>query len=166
MRVDDLWISSLYAPYGPSPFDGKGPRPPHKRAIDRRVAWLNRLREHVDKEGYSSRDVLLCGDFNVKVRDDGPLQKWDYYSPKAQDALEKLLDLGFVDDYRHLHSDRHENPGRTYGYHRRPGGISRLHLILASQRMKERLQDAWVDPDAMPGKPSVPLLVMFDRVGA
>ena len=167
VRVDDLTVSSVYAPYGPSSCDGKDPRLPHKRAIGRRVAWLNRLRDHVDEEGYGSRDALLCGDFNGKVRADGPLQKWNrYYSSKEQDALEKLLDLGFVDTYRHQHGDRHKNLGRTYGYHRNPCGTSRLHLNLASERMTKRLQDACVDPDAMPGKPSVPLLVMFDRVGA
>ena len=167
IRVGDLWVSSVYAPYGPPPCDGEVPRPPYKRAIERRVAWLHRLRDHVDEEGYGSRDALLCGDFNVKVRDDGPLETWErFYSSKEQDALQKILDLGFVDAYRHLHFDRHKNPGRTYGHHRRPGGISRLHLILASQRMEERLQDACVDPDAMPGKPSIPLVVTWNRVGA
>ena len=137
VRVGDLWVSSVYAPYGPSPCDEQSSKPPHERAIDRRVAWLNRLRDHVDKEGYGSRDALLCGDFNVKVRADGPLEKWDrYYSSQEQLELEKLLDLGFVDAYRHLHRDRHENPGRTYGYDRNPRGTSRLHLILASKHME------------------------------
>lgn len=167
IRVGDLWVSSVYAPYGPPPCDEASSKPAHERAIDRRVAWLNRLRDHVVEKGYGCRNALLCGDFNVKVRADGPLEKWDrYYSPREQDALEEIIDLGFVDTYRYLHRDHHQNPGRTYGYHRNPSGTSRLHLILTSERMKKRLEDACVDPDAMPGKPSAPLLVMFDRVGA
>ena len=167
VRVGDLWVSSVYAPYGPPPDDEHSLKPPHERAIDRRVAWLNRLREHVQEEGYGCCDPLLCGDFNVKVRADGPLAKWDkFYSQREQLALEKLLSLGFLDTYRHVHGDRHENPGRTYGHHLKPGGISRLHLILAGKRMEKGVQDAWVEPNAIPGKPSVPLVVILDRVEA
>ena len=166
VRVRDLWVSSVYAPYGPPPGDEQSSKPPHERAIDRRVAWLNRLRDHVDGEGYGTRDALVCGDFNVKTKSDGPLEKRDrYYSPREQLVLEEVLDLGFVDAYRHLHGDRHENPGRTYGHHLKPGGTSRLHLILASKRLEKGIREAWVEPDPMPGKPSVPLLVILDRAG-
>ena len=58
VRVRDLWVSSVYAPYGPPPGDEQSSNPPHERAIDRRVAWLNRLRDHVDGEGYGTRDRL------------------------------------------------------------------------------------------------------------
>ena len=167
VRVGDLWVSSVYAPYGPPPGDEQSSKPPHERAIGRRVAWLNRLRGHVDREDYGSRDALLCGDFNVKVRADGPLEKRDrYYSPREQVALEEIIDLGFVDTYRYLHRDHHKNPGRTYGHHLKPGGTSRLHFILASKRMEKGIQDAWVELNALPGKPSVPLVVTLDRVGA
>lgn len=167
VRVGDLWVSSVYAPYGSPPCDEPISMPLHKRAIDTRVAWLNRLRDHVEKEGYRTRDALLCGDFNVKPKSDGALAKREkFYSPKEQLALEALLDLGFVDVYRHVHRDPHENRGCTYGHHRRHEGTSRLHLILADKRMEEGIRDAWVEPDAIPGKPSVPLVVILDRTPA
>ena len=166
VQVEDLWLSSVYAPFGPLPSDERSSKPRYERAIDRRVAWLNRLRGHVDTEDYVCRNALLCGDFNVKVPTDGPLEKRDrYYSPREQLSLGALLALGFVDVYRHLHRDRHESPGRTYGYHLKPGGTSRLHLILASKRMVRGIQDAWMEPDAIPGKSSVPLVVILDRIG-
>ena len=167
VRVDDLWVSSVYAPFGPPPGDSRDSEPPYKRAIARRVAWLNALRDHVRKEGYGCGDALLCGDFNVKVAADGPIEMSDrFYSSREQDVLEEILDLGFVDAYRTLYPDRRKHPGRTFGYghHRRPGGTSRLHLILASKRLEKGLQDAWVEPNAIPGKPSVPLLVALNRV--
>ena len=163
VRIGDLRVSSVYAPYGPPSDNENSSQPPHERAIDRRVAWLNRLRDHVQKE-CRSRDALLCGDFNVKAKSDGPLAKWEkFYSPREQAALGALLDLGFVDAYRHVHRDPRENPGRTFGHHRRPGGISRLHLILASKRMEKGIRDAWVEPDAIRGKPSIPLVMILDR---
>ena len=59
VRIGKLWVSSVYAPFSPvSPTN------------EHRVAWLNRLRDHIRDRGYSSRDSLLCGDFNVMA--DGP----------------------------------------------------------------------------------------------
>ena len=52
-----------------------------------------------------------------------------------------------------------------FPYHLKPDGTSRLHLILASKRMEKGIQDAWVEPDAIPGKSSVPLVVILDRIG-
>ena len=71
-------------------------------AIARRVAWLNRLRDHIGSADYASRDSLLCGDFNVTVRTDGPPRQ-PRYSVREQDALDRLLGLGFVDLYRAAH---------------------------------------------------------------
>ena len=36
---------------------------------------------------------------------------------------------------------------------------------MTSPHMEKRFKHAWVDPDAVPGKPSVPLVVILDRVG-
>lgn len=52
-------FASIYAPYGNPRKHGK------EQAIERRVAWLRRLRTHVHEEGYAQRQSLLCGDFNV-----------------------------------------------------------------------------------------------------
>ena len=75
VNIGGLWVSSVYAPYS----EGLPP----KAAIKRRVAWLDRLRDHVLDVGYHDRDSVLCGDFNVKVRADGP-PKGDYYSEAVQ----------------------------------------------------------------------------------
>ena len=63
--IGGLRVSSVYAPFNPKSL-GK------RAAIERRIARLNRLRDHVDDQGYVRRDSLLCGDFNVKFRADGP----------------------------------------------------------------------------------------------
>ena len=88
MTVDlgGLWVSSVYAPYGPKSLGKRG-------AIERRVAWLYRLRDHVCHEGCDR--WLLSGDFNVKVKADGaPKPEREIYSEKEQDALEELLRFG------------------------------------------------------------------------
>ena len=152
-----LWISSVYAPYGP------GPNARH--AIVRRVAWLNRLRDHVRDAGYMGRNCLLCGDFNVKTRVDGPPTR-PWYSEKEQIALEELLNIGLVDLYRVAHPDPRLEPGFTFGFRWSRAGTSRLHLALASTNLAQHLRKAWVDVDERPRKESAPLVVEFDGVDA
>lgn len=150
VTIGDLWISSVYAPYGPT--------------IARRIEWLNCLRNHVDNEGYSGQDSVLCGDFNVKVKADG-LPVGDMYSGKEQDVLEELLGLGFVDLYRAVHPNAEEKPGCTRGYcEAYPKGTSRLHLALASRTLARCLRDVCLDVDSRPREDAPPLVVEFDGV--
>ncbi|MDE0394370.1 MAG: hypothetical protein OYK82_06295 [Gammaproteobacteria bacterium] len=166
VEVGGLWVSSVYVPYGPEKLG-------RERAIARRVEWLDRLRTHVHDERYAHRASLLCGDFNVKFKKDlkpdesrGPL-----YSQAEEDALTELLDLGFYDVYRRVHSDRDEKPGRTRGYAEsdktHTGGTSRLHLILASKKLVPHLRDAQLDLRTKRPRPDAPpLLAEFEGIGA
>lgn len=160
--IGGLWVSSLYAPYGPLRSKPGDKIPKHERAIERRVAWLNRLHDHVYNNGYHNRNSLLCGDFNVKVKADGPLRKNDkFYSEKEQAALEKL---GFLDLYRAKHCNSKKNPGHTRGFDQHPKGTSRLHLILASMSLKDHLRSACVDVESKrgPRQDAPPLVVDLD----
>ena len=73
-----------------------------------RVAWLNRLRDHVRDEAYHRRDSVLCGDFNVKFKADGP--RGSGYTHKHEDALKELMSLGFSDLYRATYPDPTKHP--------------------------------------------------------
>lgn len=155
VNVGDLWVSSVYVPYGPN---GNG-----AQAAERRIAWLNRLRDHARDEGYHRRDSVLCGDFNVRIDDKAERKA-------LRHALERLTDLGFRDLYRRAHPDREKDPGWTWGYRgENPAeGMSRLHLMLASDSLTRRLRSVRLDIEGRPWpRPDAPpLLVEFDDAGA
>lgn len=160
VNIGDLWVSSVYAPYGPKCL---GP----ELAIERRVAWIDCLRDHIGKCSYHHRACLLCGDFNVKIRSDGPLDKKDrYYSEDEQIALEKLMYMGFRDLYREAHPNSEDKPGHTRGYDTNPSGTSRLHLVLASESLSQCFRSACVAVDSKPWprKDAPPLVVNLDGV--
>ena len=148
LSIGSLSISSVYAPY-------------NEKA---RVPWLNSLQDHVDNKGYAQLDTLLCGDFNVKFRADGPYGTG--YSKAHQDALESLMSLGFRDLYREAHPCPIKSPGWTRGYSEEDctKGSSRLHLILASTSLTRCLQSACVDVKSRPWprKDAPPLVVGLD----
>ena len=144
VEVGNLLVASLYAPC-PPPVSGT-------------VDWLNRLRDHVQAEGYVDRESLLCGDFNVRA--DGPPM-----NGAGRDALNELLHRGFADLYRKVHPDPRKCPGYTRGYSRQcPKGTSRLHLILGSNSLTRRLRSACVDAESRrwPRKDAPPLIVELE----
>ena len=164
VKIGDLRVSSVYAPYGPPPHADDS-RPKSQQAINNRVKWLNRLRDYLRNCASASRHSLLCGDFNVKVKADGPLKKTGYYSAQEQDAFEGLLRIGFVDLYRKAHPCWQEMPGFTHGFSETfPQGTSRLHLVLGSAGLALRLRSACLDVQASPRprKDSPPLVVDID----
>lgn len=148
VRIGKLWVSSVYAPFGPT--------------IEHRVSWLKRLRDHARGRDYSSQDSLLCGDFNVMA--DGPPWKKGY-SESEWRVLDDLLSLGFCDLYRKAHP---ETPGWTRGYSEEDctRGSNRLHLILASKTLTPRLQSACVEVESKPWprKDAPPLVVNLDDI--
>ena len=160
VSIGNLWVSSVYAPYGP-----KKKKLGKQGAIERRIAWLNRLRDHVRSRGYDY--WALCGDFNVKA--DGP--PWgdrSYFSQDEKDALEELLQLGFVDIYRSAHPCAATRPGWTSGCTENDPtkGGARLHLFLAGETLAQRLRSACVDVESKPWprKDAPPLIVNFEDV--
>ena len=152
--IGEIRFSSVYAPYGNPRKYG------NEQAIETRVAWLRRLREHVEKEAYAQRQSLLCGDFNVIP--DGPPRPGSAYSEREQHELARLCELGFVDLYRRAHPDGKD--GFSFGFQWLEEGTSRLHLALGSERLTDCLRDAWVDLDYR--RESAPVIVDLEGVTA
>ena len=143
VSIGDLLVSSIYAPYcklnGPT------------------VDWLNYLRTHVCNEGFAQRKSLLCGDFNVPKIDDKS-------KGRLKQALGELKELGFCDLYRQAHPCPEEMPGYTRHCGRKYP--SRLHLILASRSLAQRLGSAYMEPEPglWPRKDAPPLVVCLDDI--
>ena len=142
VRIGDLFVSSIYVPW-------------HKETGPR-LDWLNHLRVYVDKRAYACQDSVLCGDFNVPAIDDKS-------EGKLKQALGELNELGYCDLYRQAHPDPEEMPGYT----RRCGKTypSRLHLILASRSLAQRLGSAYMEsePSLWPRQDAPPLVVGLDN---
>lgn len=153
--IGQIRFSSVYAPYGNPRKYG------NEQAIERRVAWLRRLREHVQEEGYAQRPSLLCGDFNVLPDGRRPSPR-SAYSQREQQELARLCELGFEDLYRRAHPDGKD--GFNFGFQFLEEGTSRLHLVLGSKSLTDRLRAAWVDLDYR--AEAAPVIVDLDGVTA
>ena len=134
--VGDLEFSSVYALYGdPGNFGVDG-------AIQRKIAWMQRLREHIGQRCTRSGPCVLAGDFNV-VSDGPPQRRTVNYTEEERRMLISLLDLGFVDLYRLRHPDT--RTGRNYEFNIHKPVSTRLHRILGTQAVASQIHEAWVD---------------------
>lgn len=161
-RCGGLVVSSVYVPNG---------RAVGSEHFHYKLAWLERLRRHLDSVSGPQEAVVVCGDFNVAPTDD---DVWDpaafagstHVTPEERAALRDLLAWGLVDAFREIW------PGpRLYTYwdyragdfHEHRG--MRIDLVLVSRLLASKLSWALVDRNARKGKlPSdhAPVLVDFE----
>jgi exodeoxyribonuclease-3 len=136
-----------------------------------KLAWLDRLRKHVETAGDPSSSLVICGDFNVApedrdVWDPTKLHGGTHVSPPERAAVADLLDWGLVDTFRRLYDDDHVYSWWDYragDFHQGRG--LRIDLVLATKALADRATFALIDRFARKGKaPSdhAPVLVDFD----
>jgi len=159
-------VHSVYVPNGRS-LDSE-----HYRA---KLAWLTRLRTYLLEQCDPTRDVAVCGDFNVAPDD---RDVWDpaafvgatHVSEPERAALRNLLDWGLEDVFR-----RHHGEGgifswwdyRAGDFHQGRG--MRIDLVLVTKSLAERSVSAEIDRNARKGKkPSdhAPVIVDFEVAAA
>jgi exodeoxyribonuclease-3 len=137
-----------------------------------KLAWLERLRRHVEATTTPDDLVAVCGDFNVAPED---RDVWDpaavhgatHVSPPERAALDDLGKLGLTDAFRLVYPDAEKVFSwwdyRAGDFHQGRG--MRIDLVLVSRPLAGRVTHALIDRNARKGKlPSdhAPMLVDFD----
>jgi exodeoxyribonuclease-3 len=135
-----------------------------------KLAWLERLGAHLASACDPSRELVICGDFNVApddrdVWDPTKLHGGTHVSPAERAAVGALIDWGLVDVFRQRYSEPGLYSWWDYraDFHQHRG--LRIDLVLATEPLARRASFALIDRFARKGKaPSdhAPLLVDFD----
>jgi exodeoxyribonuclease III len=135
-----------------------------------KLAWLGRLRRHLERTAEVGTDVVVCGDFNVAPDD---RDVWDptachggtHVSAPEREALAEIERWGLVDVLR----SRYDDDGLFSWWDYQAGAFHkhwgmRIDLLLASGSLADRLSWVLVDRNARKGsKPSdhAPLVAEF-----
>jgi exodeoxyribonuclease-3 len=152
---------------------------PNGRAVgtefyDRKLVWLERLREWLDTTAAPSDQLVLMGDFNVAPEDR------DVWSPEAfvgdthvtepeRSAVAALRDWGMVDAFRAVYDQDRLFTYWDYrrgDFHQHKG--MRIDLALMTEPLAARVRWAIVDRNARKGQgPSdhAPLVIDVDDLG-
>jgi exodeoxyribonuclease-3 len=140
-------------------------------AYARKLEWMRRLREYLDRRHRKDEPLVLCGDFNVapEPRDVDRPEKWAstvLFHGDVRSALAEVTAFGLADTFR-LH---HQEGGfyswwdyRKLSFPKNDG--LRLDLVLATAPAAHACVSAAIDRDERKGKqPSdhAPVLATFD----
>lgn len=140
--VDGVLVGCLYVPNG-------NPRPGPK--FDYKLAWLERLAQHVSSLLCLDATVVLAGDYNIipTPSDVYKPERWTedaLFMPEVREAFAALQKLGWVDALRKVYPD--ETIYTFWDYFRRAferdAGLRLDHFLLNPQAAK-RLKAAGVD---------------------
>jgi exodeoxyribonuclease-3 len=162
-RCGGVSVTSVYVPNG---------RSLESEHYEYKLAWLGKLRQHLDLVSDPSQAVAVCGDYNIAPTDE---DVWDpsafvgatHVSDPERKALTELEDWGLVDSFRARYPQ-----DRLYSYwdyragdfHEHRG--MRIDLILLSRPLASGLRWALVDRNARKGKlPSDHAPVFVDTQG-
>jgi exodeoxyribonuclease-3 len=139
-----------------------------------KLAWLERLRKHLDRNHAPSEPLVVLGDWNIAPADDdvwsaAAFEGCTHVSPPERQALQHVKEWGLVDTLR----ARYPQPGifsywdyRNGDFHKRRG--MRIDYLLSSTSLAARATADLVDRNARKGqKPSdhAPVLAAYDVDG-
>jgi len=161
-RCGAAQVASVYVPNG---------REIGTDHYDRKLVWLERLREWLDGRFSADDPVIVAGDFNVApddrdVWDPGSFEGATHVSDPERAAIDALCDWGLQDTFRCLYDDAGLYSYWDYrrgDFHQHRG--MRIDLVLATKVAADTASWAIVDRNARKGtKPSdhAPVIVDFD----
>ena len=116
-----------------------------------KLDWLQRLRRFFDDTCDWSKDVLLCGDFNVAP---DPLDVWNppawegriHFSKPERAAIHYVKQWGFVDVFRQMNGDVKEFSWWDYREFAFPKNRGlRIDHIWTSPVLAEKCIGCWID---------------------
>ena len=162
-EINGIAIVNTYIPQGYLPESEK---------FEYKLNWFNRLRRYFDKNFKPTDPVIWVGDFNVApepidVYDPQRLSEHVCFCPEVTDALNEVMQWGFVDVFRKHCSE----PGQyTFWDYRMRNSVSRnlgwrLDHIMATEPLAKKSIDCYIDKKPrLAERPSdhTPIVAEFD----
>ncbi|CAN5182311.1 exodeoxyribonuclease III [soil metagenome] len=140
--VDSVHIINVYIPNGSAVGSSK---------YEFKMNWLEKLRQHIQHNHDMTKQLVLCGDFNIATEDkdcyNAELVKGTIMVSDAErESLNKIKSLGFVDTFRINNQESGEYSWWDYrmGCFRRNMGF-RIDHVWASESLAARCDSVFID---------------------
>lgn len=146
IRADfgDLSIVSVYHPSGTSGEE--------RQAF--KMVWLNDYLEYVQKLRKERPNILLCGDYNIAheridIHDPVGNAKNSGFLPEEREWVTKFLNHDYIDTFRHFNKEPHNYTWWSFRANARANNKGwRIDYIMATESLRTRLKNAFIQPDA------------------
>jgi exodeoxyribonuclease-3 len=144
-RFADFTLFNIYFPNG---------QRDHGR-LQYKLNFYAHLLKICDKMHARGEQIIITGDFNtahqeIDLRNPKQNEKNSGFMPIERDWIDKYLEHGFVDVFRHLYPEREQYTWWTYRANARARNVGwRLDYYLVSESLVERVQDVEVYDDIL-----------------
>jgi len=125
------------------------------KRLDYRQTWDVAFRDHVTALE-EKKPVIICGDLNVAhtamdlARPKANYNKQSGYTQEEIDGLNRLLEAGYFDSFRHFHPDEIKYSWWNYKYGARERNVGwRIDYFLVSNQLKARAVGADIYNDLL-----------------
>jgi exodeoxyribonuclease-3 len=159
-RYPDFVLFNIYFPNG-------------QRDLERltyKLDFYAHLLDLCDEIHAAGDNIIITGDFNtahneIDLKNPKTNMKTSGFMPEERAWIDKYLEHGFVDAYRHLYPEKVEYTWWTYRFKARERGIGwRLDYFMVSEALIPRVQDVVVHAEVM-GSDHCPVsLILDDRI--
>ena len=133
-----------------------------KERVDYKLNFYAHLLEACDRLHAMGEKIIITGDFNtahmpIDLKNPKQNVKTSGFLPEERAMVQKFLDHGFVDAYRHLYPDRVQYTWWTYRLSARQRGVGwRLDYFLVSEALIPLVKDVIIH-DAVLGSDHCPV---------
>jgi len=123
--------------------------------VDYKLDFYAHLLELCEKLHARGENLIITGDFNtahmpIDLKNPKENVKTSGFLPEERERVQKFLDHGFVDVYRHLYPDKVQYTWWTYRLNARQRGIGwRLDYFLVSEKLVPRVKDVIIHEQVM-----------------
>lgn len=121
------------------------------KRLEYRQQWDNALREYLRGLASGKRPVIFTGDLNVAhqpidiARPKANYNKTAGYTQPEIDGFSALLDIGFVDTFRHFHPDVVKYSWWNQRFNSRATNVGwRIDYVLVSKGFEEQVKNAFI----------------------
>ena len=134
--------------------------------LDYRMQWEQAFADYVCALD-AVKPVIICGDLNVAhceidIRNPKTNRHSAGFTDEERSAMDRLLERGFVDTFRHLHPDEVRYSWWSYRFQARAKNIGwRIDYFLISQRLLPQLRSADILNDIL-GSDHCPVSIDID----
>jgi exodeoxyribonuclease-3 len=111
--------------------------------------------DYTDQHKANGHSLIITGDFNtahneIDLKNPGPNSKRSGFLRIERDWLDRIVDNGYVDTFRHLYPDTVKYSWWSYRFHARQNNAGwRIDYFFVSQDLidKGRIREAFIDND-------------------
>lgn len=138
--IEDLTLLNIYVPAGSGNTD----------RLTFKFEWLSQFFTYITHLVHKKKQIIICGDFNIshkRIDIHNPRSSSNRvgFLPQERHWLDDLLDLGFIDTFRHFNQEPHQYTWWQQGPVGRKQNLgSRIDYILATESLKNRLKRSMI----------------------